>query len=131
MQHKTQRIFNQSQSSAVCSGPAVQLAIAACLGLVGCGQSNAPQIGGLEQPLIAECVSDDALLPPDAWTCPETLSVECSGAGADPGTLYVLDSVTKCSDAELSVTPGPFGVGEHEITVSAPGTQVICRSELV
>lgn len=105
--------------------------VLAGVGLAGCGQSGLTEPEGLVQRLIAECVSDDAALPPDAWTCPEALHVECGSGNADPGTLYVLDSVTSCAGTELQVTPGPFGVGQHQILVSAPGPEVLCRSELV
>ncbi len=130
MQHKTHRISDTSPSPALCSGIKIQLVVLAGVALAGCDQSGASEPEGVVQPLTAECVSDDASLPPDAWTCPETLSVECGSGSANPQTLYVLDSVTACAGTELQVTPGPFAVGQHEILVSS-GSDVVCRSELV
>lgn len=130
MQHNTQRIPHRVRS-ALCSGTSSHFTALLGLGVVACGNTDAPEPQGAEQALVAECVTDESTLPPDAWTCAESLTVECNAAsGADPGTLYVLDSATACSGAALSVTSGPFGVGTHEVVVSSPDG-VVCQSQLV
>jgi hypothetical protein len=102
------------------------------LGLAACGQDEAQGVQGAGQSLLAECVAADATLPEGAWTCPNTLKLECSdGSGTvDPESIYLREGEQSCGGATLTATSGPFGVGEHTIVVRDESGAERCRSTL-
>ena len=105
------------------------------------GCSGAESTSGTNSRLAAECIEDATDLEETEWLCPDDLTVECEDGGADPELIYLEpsgDLPESCEEIELSLNDeGPFGVGEHEIVVTAEaagedgdGVEVICEATL-
>lgn len=81
-------------------------------------------VGGSQQPLVASCVESSDELDPEDWLCPDDLMVECEDGEGNPETIYLEPagdlSDSTCDDIELTLNDeGPFGVGEHDVVVTA------------
>jgi hypothetical protein len=95
--------------------------------------------GGSAAGLEAQC-TDGAVIP-EAWVCPDDLTVECEDGGADPELIFFTppeDRPEGCEDLEFTLDDeGPFEVGMHDIVIRAevndgsddPGT-VLCEAKL-
>jgi Ca-activated chloride channel family protein len=99
------------------------------LGSIAGGCDSAPQplpesIASARQALTvrAVCLESDASTG-GLWTCGEERTVECR-EHASPGAVETLHvDVPGCPAGDLSVNPGPYGLGTHPIEVFAPATQ--------
>jgi hypothetical protein len=104
--------------------------------------SSGPAKAGLE----AECVegaggAGGIAVIPEAWVCPDDLTVECEDGVADPDLILFTppdDRPEGCEDLEYTLDDeGPFEVGEHDIVIRAevdedseePG-EVLCEATL-
>jgi hypothetical protein len=100
-----------------------------------CNQGAEP-LGSTGEPLVVECAEPGAVaaLPADAWICPETRTVECTGGTGtvEGGTLYVTDPGDgACRTSAVVVSnDGPFPVGQHAISVSLEGGLAVCTTQL-
>ena len=100
----------------------------------------------LAAPVLAACASEpsniefrdiepvcveDASQAEDAWTCPETMTIECSEE--PPAELYVVrdGDDQSCSEVGYETIEGPFPPGEHDLKVidRADG-EAVCEAEL-
>ncbi|MGB5809865.1 MAG: hypothetical protein WBG86_04995 [Polyangiales bacterium] len=84
-------------------------------------------VGDASTPLIASCVEDLDEVGPEDWFCPDDFKVECEDGEGDPGIIFLAPSgdvsQSSCDDIELTLNDeGPFGLGEHEVVVTAEAT---------
>lgn len=105
------------------------------------GCSNDATVGPTTQNLAPACIEDADELEGQGWLCPEDLTVECDGGGADPALIYLEpsgDLPESCDQIELSLNDeGPFEVGTHEIVILAQASggdgepvEVTCEATL-
>ena len=110
--------------------PSSIILLAACTG--------SDSTGAGESGLSAEC-TDGAIIP-EAWLCPDDLSVECEDGVADPDLIFFTppeDRLEGCEELLYSLDDeGPFEVGTHEIVIRVdsgdaeePG-DVLCQATL-
>ena len=111
--------------------PGLAFTLAAC--------TSTDSTGSGESGLSAEC-SDGAVIP-EAWVCPNDLSVECENGGADPELIFFTppeDRPEGCDDLAYTLNDeGPFEVGTHDIVIRVdvgddadePG-EVLCEAKL-
>lgn len=99
-----------------------------CVIPIGCGDET-EEAGAASAALVAVCAESASELPDDAWLCGVDRVVECDArpGTASPAEIFVVSS-DGCGDA-LMVEPGPFAVGEHQLTVRTNASDV-CRSRL-
>lgn len=65
----------------------------------------------------AECLGDSDADGGDVWTCDEERIVECQEQSAPGGEEVLHVDVPACETGGLTVDPGPYGLGSHDISV--------------
>ena len=100
------------------------LLVAGAFTLAFAASCTSDSVGGSPKALVASCVEDTAELDPEDWLCPDDFTVECEDGEGDPETIYLEPSgdlsESTCDEIELTLNDeGPFGVGEHDVVVTA------------
>lgn len=67
----------------------------------------------------AECIGDPGTDGGNAWKCDEERTIECQERASSDAVETLLVNVPGCPMDGLTVDPGPYGLGTHDIEVFA------------